>query len=314
MLKLIKTINTSTFSSFKGSVMNYSNFFFLSFLFSSLATAFNLNQDAQQKLTEFTKTDIVFTRAGTTAFIQNCLNDSLYSRLFLPSCFDHLIDFLEFGKSLSQRTEFDTEVLGLFHQELKQTTWVNAFAFVRFLDKLPHLIDTQDTRRAAAKEVIKNTIHTFLEKTDVSLDMLAEELLTLQIDFADNSELYPLLLRFLEQACDKLIWSPEDKEVTWECCVLLGNQLERLHHAGHIPTVKKLNALCWSLVSRYAYFIETNVKDLSLATLENIQKSLQSETPSWLLIPEPEQNLRAKKEYLEQVLFEADFELRSLGQ
>lgn len=284
--------------------------FYLLFLCYAPIFSFQLSDEAEHQLDLFTKTNIVFTRAGTTAFIQNCLNSSLYNRLFLPSCFDHLIDFLEFGKSLSHHTAFNAEVFALFHQQLKQTSWVNAFALVRLLDKLPTLIDAQTTP-AATKDSIKKTIQTLLENPDVSLDMLAEELVHVYAETTASHELHATLLRFLEQACDKLIWSPEDKEVTWECCALIGNQLEKLYHAGLIPSSRKLNALYWSLVTRYAYFIETNITELDAQTIESIAHDMQTKTPLWLLITESEESLRTKKEYLEQVMLEASFELHA---
>ncbi len=279
---------------------------------------FQITPESHQKLIDFAKTNIVFTRMGTTAFIQNCMNDSLYARIFLPSCFDHMIDFLEFGKTLPQRNEFDAEVFHLFHQKLKQTSWVNAFAFVRLLDKLPTLVEPNNIHLATVKEKIKKTVYVNLEQKfdqlkenpELFLNTLADELLAITVETVDTQELYTIVLRFLEQACDKLIWTPEDREVTWECLNLIGTQLEYLLQVGLIPTVKKLNALYWSLISRYAYFVENSSRELGLATIETLQKSLQIETPSWLLIPEAENTLRTKKAYLETLLFEADFELR----
>lgn len=279
--------------------------------------SFKVTLESQQKLIDFAKTNIIFTRAGTTAFIQNCLNDSLYSRLFLPSCFDHMIDFLTFGKALAQRTEFNIEVLNLFHQELKQTPWINAFAFVRLLDAFPTVIDA-DNHLITIKERFKKTLYTHIEQKfddlksnpDLFLNNLSDDLVTVHAEVNDTQELYAVLLRFLEQACDKLIWSPEDREVTWECFILLGNQLERLQNAGLIPTVKKLNSLYWSLISRYAYFIETSAREIGLPALEVIQQSLAHQAPSWVLLPESESTLRTKKAYLEATLFEADFALR----
>ncbi len=269
-------------------------------------------------------TNIEFTHSGITAFFNHTFNRKDYGTEFLPHNFSHLTQFIEYAQQAKQSKEFTEGVLRLFNQKLKISPYVSAPAFDRMLTQTAPYFEHQLAQQKFSlwqeiKDSLMDTFKTrfsFLQENplgffeDISKEIA--EKVTVQMTTPDRVRF--TLLRLLTSSCDKLIWSPHDQEKTWESFKSIGATIEQLHKKKVIPDELDANDLYWSLVERYAYFMDLVGSDLSLATCLKIRADIQEHAISWLEAPEQEAALQTKIERLAEAVIQTETKIRARQQ
>jgi hypothetical protein len=266
-------------------------------------------------------TNIEFTHSGISSFFNHTFNRKEYGTEFLPHNFTHLAQFIEYGQQAGQSKEFTEGVLRLFNQKLKMSSYVSAPAFERLLVQSSPYFEHQLAQKDFSlwKEIKTSLMTTFKTRfsylqqnpmgffDDISKDIAQK--VSLQITTPDRVRYS--LLRMLTSSCDKVVWSPSDQEQTWASFKTIGSSIERLHNKKVIPDDLDTNDLYWSLVERYAYFLDLVGSQLTLETCEKIKQDIREHKITWLQAPEQETGLQTKVERLAEVLLETEAKIRA---
>lgn len=201
--------------------------------------------------------EVSLTEAGLTGFFK-CYNNPFYKRRFLPSCFVHVTDFLKFLPGQQDPWSYVTTIFSLFLTKLKGCYWTNVFALNDLLEDLPRYLEpltTLEKFREHFKEELRQKIVLFtLRDPAESVDLLMidfdryHDMLTKYADFQFETT------RFLDTACDRLIWDPMDDKLVWESFKRLGSNLTVLADK-RIITVENCNEILWSLVHSFEKFL-----------------------------------------------------------
>lgn len=254
--------------------------------------------------TEFLQS-VPFTRSGVEGFLTSCFNHPAYATRFYPTCFTHTTDLYSYSEGMAEPESYVVAVTGLFRQKLKESSWVNPYALEIFLDKLPESLHTSlnNNRR---KEVVSQCIRTaFMNRfdqlkadPDTFIDRLSSDICSSVATTVSTDEVRAEITRFIEDALNKLIWDPTECLETWQSFKGIADRLERLSDIGIIADVDSLNALYWSLVSRYCYFIETMGADLSPEFYKEVKKILDAGSLAMFALDEQEACLTTKRDRL----------------
>ncbi|MCF7900018.1 hypothetical protein K9K77_00780 [Candidatus Babeliales bacterium] len=274
----------------------------------------NQKTKADQELSLFL-TEIEFTHSGIATFFSQSFNRKEYGRDFLPHNFLHFTQFLRYGNQLNQPTTFFEGVIRLFHQKLKSSTFVNAYALELMLIEATPYLEQQFPKEeklffwSDIKKLLWTSFKdkfSFLQKDpmaffeDISDDIIEK----VKIHVSSPDKLRSSILRFVEGNVDKVIWSPYDQLDTWTSFKNLGKAITLLHEKNIITDPYDLNDLYWGLVERYCYFLELTGTLLNEKTIATIHKDLLNNPPSWIKTEEQEQGLETKKDRLLQALVE----------
>lgn len=257
-------------------------------------------------------------------FFSQTLTHRLYTEQFMPVSFMHLLDLLEYSSAVRQPHAYTCSILDLFHTYgLKKCWYVNPFALIELLDKLPkhiqHLCicETPNAKKQTIKELISQTLveqyDHFKADPEAVIETLSDSIYQLFTSptYTNTSDIQLLLTRFLEGALDKLIWNPQEQVDTWESCKVIGEQLAFLAENNLIPDKRTLNQLYWSLVCRYGYFIDTCYADISFEVYAALKKDIAISTTPLLLLDEQEYFMESKTEYLNKIILEAEIKKRA---
>lgn len=266
-------------------------------------------------------TNIEFTHSGITAFFNHTFNRKDYGTEFLPHNFSHLAQFIEYAQEAHQSKEFTEGVLRLFNQKIKTSPYVSAPAFERMLTQTsPYFTHQLAQQKFSLWQEIKDSLmdtfkvrFSFLQENPLGFfEDISKEIadkVTVQMTTPDRVRF--TLLRFLTSSCDKLIWSPHDQQKTWETFKSIGNTIEELHKTKVIPDELDAHDLYWSLVERYAYFMELVGSQLNLETCQIIKEDIKDHKIAWLETQELEAGLQTKVERLAEVLITTEAKIRA---
>lgn len=264
---------------------------------------------------------IEFTHNGISSFFAHTFNRREYGTDFLPHNFTHLAQFIEYSHQAGQSPEFIEGVLRLFNQKLKMSSYVSGPAFERLLLQTAPYFENKLAQKETPLWVdLKSHISSAFKTRFTSLQQqplqffeeLSKELhasFTTQNSTPDRVRF--TLLRLLTSACDKIVWSPTDQIQTWASFKAIGTTFENLHKKKVIPDELDANDLYWSLVERYAYFMELVGSQLSLETCEKIKQDLRENKIAWLKSAEQEPGLQTKIERLAEVLVETEAKIQA---
>lgn len=268
-------------------------------------------------------TKIDFNKEGVSLFLHHTLNNKEYSAEFLPYSLTHLTQFLEFAHHYKQSPEFIEGAFRLFHQKSKGAPFITAYSLERFLDKTTPYLEQSLTTNQSLWKSFKNTLsQTFREKFSYAqqdplgffeyVSKNLESQVTHQI--ITPLRVRGIFLRFLTHTTDKLLWSAQDQELTWESFKKLGNIFHQLHTKGVIPDPLDANELYWSLVERYCYFLKLTGTQLSLDACKMIKRDLLHEPLVWMHQKEQESMLETKIERILTALLETEAKIHAKQQ
>jgi hypothetical protein len=269
---------------------------------------------------------VEFSRHGINTFFTTIFNSTLYTERFLGSCFIHIVDFLDHGKNNAKPYSYFESVFNLFHHRLKESTWVNPYATLIFLDQLPEYIETmpndynQKLTASFKKEletILNDRAFLLKDRSDQFYQETAERMVTTLKAIERNGCLKDVqrsITLFLESALSKIIWNPQEQADIWKSITLIAQKCEQLQIYGCLGNTDDVNRLLWSLLYRFGYFIECAGGNLPLEFYQNIRDELQKEKPSFLTLEESEEWLVKKEKYLESVLMKGEIKAHAYKQ
>lgn len=253
---------------------------------------------------------VIFNQRGISYFFKNEFNQNLYGQQFLPRCFEHVVDFIDFGITRKKSLRYFDSVFEFFHIRAKECTWINTFALSNLLEKLSiklqpvfnsNVFDQKKETRVCLFNSLKSDFNLLKNDPDKFFDKVTEEIYAIYkgneeeptiIEVQDNCA------RFIESLLDKVIWNPKEINESWESFLTLGGLLEELYKNHIIRSSKTLNHLIWSLTYRFCYFLDCWATDISADQYKRMKNFVTESSSSWLLLPERESFLTTKKERL----------------
>ena len=240
-------------------------------------------------------------------------NHEKYGTEFLPACFVHINDLLEQTASIRMPVPYVYSVVSLFHQKLKESLWINPFAFDFAVKSLitttREIINTQQT---SSKNILQTIIvehcTNSMEQWYTNKNLFADELAAkiCACNYADtsreNNRLRDMIVRFMESAFDKLVWNPRDEVATWESFKHLGELTLQMRRDNIIKSDDAINMLLWSLVSRYSHFLDNTGTMMGKQTIDTIYQECSRNKDQGLHeplgVPEREDLMTTKQEFL----------------
>ena len=115
-------------------------------------------------------------------------------------------------------------------------------------------------------------------------------------------QLRQTVIRFLEIAISKLVWSPEDEIQTWDSVKKIASQLANLMEYNIIDDINDIDDLFWSLIHRYCFLLNISAVDMPLSFYEKIQEDLAAQQPLLLALEEQEDFIESKSACLYRTL------------
>ena len=278
----------------------------------------NIKKD---ELLEHFFSPIKFTRQGVNCFIKHTFNHREYKN-FLPHHLKHIEQFLLYGNKTQQDNSYPQTVFKLFMSKIKESTFVNAYAFEEFIQELPELLGQYfdnseqqiDTKNFIKK--IKNIIYRkfiskfsdFKQEPGEFIENLSNEIVkasntTITVEKAVSKEkLRQTCIRFLEISLSKLVWSPFDHENIWPNIKEIGLSIKKLSDCNIIDDISDKNDLYSSLVIQFCKFIQLSGSDVPTKFYEIIAEDLKNNAPEFLTTPEQEDSIKNKNKMLKESL------------
>ncbi|MGB8467793.1 MAG: hypothetical protein WCE21_02225 [Candidatus Babeliales bacterium] len=258
---------------------------------------------------------VQFHKRGVQEFLQHTFSRTEYAQEFLPHTFSHMLEFLQFGKDSHQNSVYVTSTIRLFGNKLKMCSYISESAFNDLLERLPtlleaHLVKTPLSLVTEARNTLKRLMYnTFLSKfsffkedPDTFFEDLSGELLeglnrTQYIqNSVDKEQLRQQLIRFLELALNKVMWSPQEPDV-WTSVKATSEYLHTLMDCAIINR-DDLDDLYQSLIARFIYFLDLVGSELSLEVIQAIKADIGENRLLLLTMEEQEEFIEAKAERL----------------
>lgn len=221
------------------------------------------------------------------------------------------------------------DVFKLFSNRYKGLDYVNAKNFSHFLNSLyvnvpkcsnppstivslndPHsydrftgfmkkqLIEDFSTGFDSFKYDPEHFITTLAQKITEQAQKKAQE----DIDFMSMQN---TMVRFLEIAISKIIWSPYDQEKTWDSFKQISKLCVGLLENNIISDLDALDDLLWSLVHRYSYFVDLTSSLLTPAFYEKVLRDLNDGKLIISVVEEQDELLKTKQMFLKEKILNA---------
>jgi hypothetical protein len=180
---------------------------------------------------------------------------------------------------------------------------------MRLLKELPKPlkeISTHNTLEDDIEQVLRNELlnhfSTLKRAPDEFIANTSRKIKNNCMQAADRkARLSTSIMRFLEQALNKIIWNPHENLDIWRSVTLICSYLENIHDHALLDT-PHFNQLLWSLLYQFGYFIECTGGQLPDECYKTIEQDLRGNKLTWLTYPELDKHLITKKEYLEKVI------------
>lgn len=266
-------------------------------------------------LVHFFSKPIEFTPDGIAYYFKYVYNHPEYVH-YLPYNFSHMIQFLHYGTKSGQNEQFAASILKMFLQKIKAAPYVEAENFAEFLPKLTQAIkpyiEKKDANflnemQIAIKEKLSKMFSqyfTYFQKNpDSFMTTLAEQIAkqTNQSVTQQHIEVEHLkkdILRFIEMASNKLIWSSKDDVQVWYTCNRLAHECKFCLDQDVLCNQDALDDLCWSLIHRFSYFVELSCDSLSKNFYAQVLHDIQTKPLILLALEEQEDLMTSKKSHL----------------
>jgi hypothetical protein len=256
------------------------------------------------------------TAAGFTSYLKDVYNNPYYAQEVLPNHMNHLIQFLEHGKTTNQSRDYMESVVRLFSHKIKGCPYLITQSLDRVLQALPRLLEGHCVEQYRSFNPLQEKIETiFYErfKADFSLfknnpttffhDLSQEVVQALTVHTAAQDEvtvgaLQKTVLIFLEVALNKLIWSPEDKIESWNSVVSIGESLAKLADCMIVADTEDLNGLFITLIERYCFFLDVTSEHLDAVFYQQLCDAITSGNGTLLTLEEQEACMETKRDRL----------------
>ena len=301
---------------------NYHGTFFviIILLFAPMLTARHKIHQSSHSFEKMNSKEEAFNPTFLLHSIEKDLQDPKYRQDILPSNFSYPIQLLDHGKRTNQSSEFAQDIFSLFSKLIKGAEYVNCYALSSFIEKIPdltkhyfngyqlesaqHLILANDLdmlerlQKAVTSIVYTKFAYDFSlckEKPEQFLNDLAQRIISATTQEVKMEQLRQTIIRFLEVALSKLIWSPKDGFKSWEIAKKLSHQLASLMEYNIIEDHNDIDELFWTLIHRYRYFLELHHTDMSLTFYQKLKTDMQQQKILLFELEEQEPFLQTKQ-------------------
>ncbi len=267
--------------------------------------------------------------------LENQFREPEFAKEILPNDFSSLVFLIECGKNTNYPIGYTNALFKAFTTLIKGSEYVNPYAFIEFITQAPSLLQNyfipykisrflKDDKNINAPSLdrlqegfsvmlydtfithygsFKQDPDTFLHELAMHAFFLAEEQITIQA--LRNS-----VLKFIDLAIGKLVWSSRDPISSWQTTKDIAEKLITLVTHNIIVDVTEINDLCWSLVYRFCFFIDIQNDKLPLSFYESIQKEIQQNNFLFLDLPEDTTFLETKHSRIMRALMTAQAKIR----
>lgn len=247
-----------------------------------------------------------------------------------------LVTLLDHGVQTHQSPVYAQSVFKLFSNIIKGAHYINATTLSHTLAQFPHHLEryfsTVKNQRYAThhtgdtgllfdqfKSTVNNMLYIkfsseyefFRREPEKFLEHLADNVVRITQTEIEADKLRGTMIRFLELALSKIVWSPEDQEQTWESVKTIAANLGGLFEHTILEDVNDLDDLFWSLIHRYTYFIEITGSSLSVPFFEYIKNDIHQSNLLFLNLEEQDEFIESKRRYLQRVLMQAEVKARA---
>lgn len=268
----------------------------------------------------FLQKPIEFTRSGMQSFLQEQFSHPEYPAHVLPHSFSHLVDILLYGKNNHQNILFLESTLRLFGNRAKMCPYVSADELNKLLEKFPmilecHFVKTPVSLVSEVKMACKRIMYDlFLSKfgffkndpdsffDDLSASLLQEFTKSQYMQTTlDKEQVRQQVIRFLEIALNKVLWSPYDQQEVW---IHVKRTSEYLHQllGTSILNADDLDDLYQSLIARFIYFLDLAGSELNLETIDMIKADILEKRLLLFTLKEQEDFIEPKAERLKSAI------------
>ena len=281
-------------------------YFFCFLFFVSIEARDQLLIENKIKNEEFLK-PIICSKDGISFFLKEIYNNHEYKN-FLSSCLIHIIDFIENAQNTLSPQIFTQKVLNIFIQKIYETSFINPFAFLYFLqqsqnymtdiifsDKLKveneifeiiqnSLVNEFDLLKENSKEFITKCSKKILEKTEYSIQ-----------NYLETQNTFNFLIEIL---ASKVLFDIEDCEESWECFKNLTSVISYFYEIKIITNENHLQRIIWALCAQFSKSLEIQIEIVNLDIKDFLKKEIQEKMPLIFSKEEIENNILSKKNYL----------------
>lgn len=267
---------------------------------------------------------------GITDFLKLTFNHPLYARETIPCHLHDLQALLNQGRIVPNPVPYSKALFKLFGNKIKGAPYVSAYGLLELLEQLPLSLDylkelkPLDVTSAHYYDELHNLLYdAFLTKFDelkenpnVFFTMLTNNVINLvsknltkpTIEIIHNEtliDIQPIFIRFLDTALNKLMWNTKEAENIWITTKGIATELESLYDKEFIHELSDLDDLYWTLIHRFALFLDLSANKLPLELLHDMHNEVVSGNLIFLSIKEQEPYLQTKKHVLEAALTSA---------
>lgn len=284
---------------------------------SNIVTHANISEHSAQN--HFTK-PISFTQNGLVSFTKQVYNHPEYAH-FLAHNFHHITQFLHNAKT--QNCMYAQSVLRMFGNKLKQTSYINPYAYADLLDEISPLLKiaiTHDTQYNLKEHISKTMYDQMLYKFDylkqdphAYFQELSENIVTLvhknPITNTQTLQLQKIFLSFLEITLNKLVWHPSEYQAAWTNVLRIADQLNKINE-DVLHNIDDLNALFITLLERFYLFLDLSYAEIPVDFYVTLHKEVDQQ--SSLLFTLTDINfVETKLQRFEHILIQAEAKTRA---
>jgi hypothetical protein len=209
-------------------------------------------------------------------------------------------------------------IFKLFSNRYKGVEYVNAHRLSCFLDSVHHYLPKcghppchttilndptsfdrfTKTVKTQLIQDFSTRFHEFKIDPELFITSLAQKITQQAEQEMELAHMQHTVVRLLEIAIGKTIWSPYDQQKTWESVQHLSKQLVLLLEENIIGDVDALDDLLWSLIHRYCYFLELTGSLLTSEFYKTVLDDIDSKNLLISLVEEQDDLLKPKKLFL----------------
>lgn len=286
-------------------------FILLLIFINSTTTAYENYHDLTKKLD--------FTPFGIKEFLREIYNNAEYSKNILPYSFEHLRQFVSFGKKTSQGADYLEQVLKLFRQKLIECECIcskEAISITQFLGKKFSKFNKEEKNNplcSTVKDVcydeFLNNFEQFKSNPDEFLTILSNKIINKIIPSTcklenETHNLENVISKFLETCVSKTIWSTEGNIKVWTEFKELGESIYELKTQNIISDEDSINDIIKILNERFIYFLRLAGQNFTSEFFETARNDILSGKLTWLEIEELEKEITPKLDTLRRTLIQ----------
>jgi len=257
---------------------------------------------------------------GISHYLKETFNLPFYAQEILPYNFSHFIELILHGNKTRQPKLYFGSTMRLFSDKLKSSPCVSAYAYSDMLEQIIPLLQPQFSIDASkvfgsVRDIVNEMLLATLVRDFAGFKANPGTFLeSVSADIEDAVELRKVFMFFLETSLNKLVWSPQDQDRTWENVKRIAQQLQTCHKQQMIANLDDLNSLYISLIERFCFFLDITNAQLPSACYQRIKEDVTGAQLAFLEIPEQEKCLETKSQRILRAVYEGETKARAREQ